>query len=316
MEYYQTIQNRAGQTVAVINRHLAGLQVGTTTIAELLAQSQGLNDLAQDRETASVAFDGANNDENSGFLLLRKYTLQLPAVAEGELDDALPAESDLLALLDPVYSVTPRNTEYAIKRGHKLVSALTGINTFLAAQVSPRSPITSGGKGIAELVAALAAQPGLEQVVQDKATLLKQARQTLANRARDVDRLNKRFYKKLEAEARDNPSLAEAMGQIVTESANLPGTLGIRSILQGGDDQLHILVQYENGTGDSSTANTIEWRIDGVDTDFNHTQPASPAGSALGPFAVGQTIKLRTRTRNANGTTTGSLRSLTLLAPV
>ncbi len=55
--------------------------------------------------------------------------------------------------------------------------------------------------------------------------------------------------------------------------------------------------------------------MEGVDQDFAHTHTADPSGNALGPFPIGQVIKLRTRVTNSNGTTTGSIRTLTLLNP-
>jgi hypothetical protein len=58
----------------------------------------------------------------------------------------------------------------------------------------------------------------------------------------------------------------------------------------------------------------VEWMVSGTDADFTHSIPADPSGNALGPFAAGQTVKLRTRVSNANGTTTGSVRTLTLSA--
>ena len=135
---------------------------------------------------------------------------------------------------------------------------------------------------------------------------------TLRVAATAVDRLNKRFYAKLTAEARTNAALADALAQIDTESAGLPGTLGISGILQGGTDHLHILVSYDPGTYDGSATSTIEWMVTGVDTDFTHNAPADPSGNALGPFTVGSTVQLRTRVTNSNGTTTGSVRTLTL----
>lgn len=51
------------------------------------------------------------------------------------------------------------------------------------------------------------------------------------------------------------------------------------------------------------------------DTDFTHTALADPSGNALGPFTLGQVVKLRTRVTNANGTTIGSIRRLTFLNP-
>jgi hypothetical protein len=48
-------------------------------------------------------------------------------------------------LLSPVYSIDPRSTEFAIKRGMKLVGMLTSINEHLAASTMPvRPPLTSG----------------------------------------------------------------------------------------------------------------------------------------------------------------------------
>jgi hypothetical protein len=52
--------------------------------------------------------------------------------------------------------------------------------------------------------------------------------------------------------------------------------------------------------------------IAGTDNDFTRSTPADPSGNVLGPFALGKTVKLRTRVSNANGTTTGSVRTLTL----
>ena len=121
-------------------------------------------------------------------------------------------------------------------------------------------------------------------------------------------------YARLQSEARSNPALAEALAQITTESGNLPGTLGIRTILQGGAGGLQLLISYDNGSYDATATNTVEWMVIGVDTEFTHQVPADPSGNALGPFASGQTVKLRTRVTNTNGTTTGSVRTLVIAA--
>ena len=177
-------------------------------------------------------------------------------------------------------------------------------------QTNLRPPITSGGKGLAELQAAVNAQPGLEQAVDDRAADVKGARTALRVAATGLDRLNKRFYAKLKSEARSNPALAAALGQIVTESAGLPGTLGIVRVLQGGTDNRQLLVTYEPGTYAEAATSELEWLEAGVDADFTHTMAADPSGNALGPFPAGATIKLRTRVTNSNGTTTGSVRML------
>ncbi len=99
--------------------------------------------------------------------------------------------------------------------------------------------MTSGGKGVAQLTAAMATQPGPGQTLEDRSADVTESLTSLRVVATAVDRPNKRFYSKLQSEARDNPALATALGQIETEGSDLPGTLGIRSILQGGTDHLH-----------------------------------------------------------------------------
>ena len=314
MEYYQAIQNRTGQTVAVINQYVPTMKVGAVDAAGLLALADGLNPLAQARDNALTDYDAAVNAENQGFLTIQRLSLSLPQSAEGELDDTVQAEADLIDLLDPAYAIVPRTTELALGRGKKVVSAVTKINTFLAPAVPARGPITAGGKGVADLTSEMNAQPAKEQTVEDRAVDVTDARTALRSAAATVDRLNKRFFAKLEAEARTNLALAEALAGITT-GANLPGTLGIVSVLQGGVNGLQLLVSYENGTYTTGATSTVEWMVEGVDTDFTHTAPADPSGNALGPFTVGQVVKLRTRVTNANGTTTGSVRTLTILNP-
>ena len=312
MQYHQAVQNRAGQTAAVIKQHIATLKVGSVGAAALLTQANALGGLAQERDDALTAFDAANNGENQGWLAIRGLVLALPQVASGELDDEVEAEAAMQSLLDPAYAIVPRTTDLALARGQKLKSALEKIDAFLAVQTPKRGPITSGGKGLTHLVAALAAQPELEQGREDASAAVSGARNALAQAARSVDRLNKRLYSKLQAEARENAALAEALAQIDTETDNLPETLGIRTVLQGGDDGLRVLVGYDNGTGSGATEKHVEWQIEGVDADFTHSAPADPSGNTLGPFKAGQTVKLRTRAANANGARTSGVRTIKL----
>ena len=315
MEYYQVIQNRAGQTAAVITQYLPTLQIGNVDAAGLISKSTALDVLAQLRDDAMAASDTAVNAEHQGFLAIQNLTLQLPQAALGLLDDTVPAESDLLDLLTPVFGIAPRTTELALERAKKLKSALDKINSYLAAQVPPRGPITTGGRTLANLVMLTALHPPLEQAVEDTASDVTEARTALRGAALELDRFNKRFYALLQAEARTNAALAAALGQITTDNANQPRTLGIKSILQGGNDNLHLLVAYDNGSYDDTYTSTLEWQVVGTDADFTHSAAVDPSGNTLGSFAVGKTVKIRSRTTNANGTTTGSIRTLTILPP-
>ncbi len=311
MEFYQANEIRANQTVAVIKQFDPALAVGGIDIAGLTAQANALEGLAQQRDHALADYDAANNAEHQGFLVIQSLDLALPKAAEAELDDNIDAESALLDLLSSVYAIKPRNTEFALARGKKLVSALTRINAYLISLNPPRPAITSGGKGLEQLAAALDAQPSLEQALEDRAADVASARNALRVAATALDRLNKRFYAKLQSEARSNPTLAGALAQIMTGSEGQPTTLGIKSLLQGGTDNLHILLNYDPGTYDGNAESRVEWQVVGVDAEFaNSIIIADPSGNALGPFALGDTVKLRTRVKNSNGTTTGSVRSL------
>ena len=84
--------------------------------------------------------------------------------------------------------------------------------------------------------------------------------------------------------------------------------------MQGGANQLHLLVSYENGSFTPGAVNTLEWMVVGVNADFTaHSAAVDPSGNTLGPFTVGQTVKVRTRVVLA-GTTTGSVRAITIAA--
>ena len=53
----------------------------------------------------------------------------------------------------------------------------------------------------------------------------------------------------------------------------------------------------------------------GYDVSFNHSAAYDPRGNAIGPFTVGQAIRVRTTVTNTHGTRTGGVRQLTLIAP-
>ena len=312
MEHYQAIQNRTAQTVAVITLHLPSLTLGGMDAAGLLARSAALNGLAQSRDDALADLDVAANAENQGFLQIRNLTLALPKSVAGELDATVETEAGLLDLLAPVYALVPRTTKLALDRAMKLKSALDKINPYLAAQVPARGPITSGGRGAAELAALIAAQPVLGPAQDDAASTVSTARGALRTATAALDRWNKRFYAKLQAEARTNETLAGAMDQIATDSVNLPGTLGIKSIVQDAEAPTHLRVTYEPGRFKEEVTNAVEWQVAGTDVDWAHSVPAEAGGNSLGPFAVGQVVRIRSRVTNGNGTTTGSVRTITV----
>ncbi len=69
-------------------------------------------------------------------------------------------------------------------------------------------------------------------------------------------------------------------------------------------------VAYEPGAIDAKADSTVEWQLDGVDADYAHSAPADPSGNSIGPFKAGQSVKVRTRVRNGNGSSTSAVRTL------
>ncbi|MEX8518224.1 MAG: hypothetical protein AB3X44_06885 [Leptothrix sp. (in: b-proteobacteria)] len=286
------------------------LSVGGLDAGALEAQGSALDALAGQRNHAQAEYDSANNAERLGFLNLQTLVLGLPKTVESELDDHTDTESALLDLLSGVYAIKPRNPESVVARGMKLASVLPRVNAYLAAQEPARPEVKFGGLGLAELNTALTAQVALERGLLDRQTVLDRARAALRDGAVALDRVNKRVYARLKSEARVDPALANELGRIDTGAPNLPATLSIKSVLQGGAENLQLLVGYDPNKVDAKAESTLEWQVEGVDGDFANSAAIDPSGNTLGPFAVGQTVKLRTRVRNSQGSTTSSTRTL------
>ena len=107
MEYYQIVQSRAYQTVAVLNNFTAGIKVGGITADGLQSQAEALTPLAQTRDDAINTEGASANAEHLGQTQLHTLVVQLPKVAEGELNDAVPEETALIDSLAPVYAIQP-----------------------------------------------------------------------------------------------------------------------------------------------------------------------------------------------------------------
>ena len=312
MEFYQLVQNRTNETIPVITTYDPTLTIEKKGVAELAADAKALDGLADVRDQEIFDFDQAVRAEFAGYLGIRLLGVKVPALIEAFLGDGDP----LLESLSDVYAVTPRTTESALERGRALRPVWVKANAQRGALVPPEPPITRNGAGIAQLDALMGAQPALEQTIKTAAQAVRAARLALASAAGALDALNKRFYKALSADADSGSALENALGGITTEGQNMPPTLSIAKVLQSGADQLHVLASFDAGTLDATMTNTVEWQVVGVDADFTHNKPAAAGGTEIGPFTVGQTVRLRTRVANANGTTTGSVRSITIAPPI
>jgi hypothetical protein len=219
MRAFQKVQNRSRQTAAAIQNHVPMLAIANIPASGLLSLADGLNAWVRECEKAASETRQARYAAKTGFLAMRDLDLRLPHLAEHQLRDDVPAEAALLELLPSIYVIKPRTTNLATARAQLLVAALAKIDAYLGSLTPPRPAISVRGRGAADLSALLAAQPKLEKDLADAEAAESLARAGLRRETRAVDRLNKRFYKGLGAEARFNDALAAALGQITTEKS-------------------------------------------------------------------------------------------------
>jgi hypothetical protein len=152
---------------------------------------------------------------------------------------------------------------------------------------------------------------------EDKEELLNTARENLRAHDRTCDRLNKRFYSVVKQGHDPGDPVAQALGGIPTEpGTSAPETIEIDTITQGGAGGLQALVKYIAGGGDHATTKSVQWQVVGTDADFTNTSPLDPSGNALGPFEVGQVVKIRTLVSNSVATRTTAPRTITLAEPI
>lgn len=60
----------------------------------------------------------------------------------------------------------------------------------------------------------------------------------------------------------------------------------------------------------------VKWQIDGLDLGFDQSAPLDPSGNTLGPFAVGEVVRVMTEVENSTGKTTSAVRSIEIEAPI
>lgn len=310
MELHQEVGARADQTVPVWQTHFAALIVSKMNGSGLRVLADALVGTAQLRDNKLQDLDDARQARDILTGKIHLLVVKVPALIAG----ALSEEPHIVADLDKVYAIVPDTLESCVARAQKLVPVWKAANTFLAAQVPPLPVLTRNGKTVADLEALiLQAAPALSVVAMresEAATL----RGTLRRDAQRVDRINKAAFKAMSALADAGTPAFDALATITTTSTSLlPDTLGIRSVRQGGTNGLQVLVNYEPSTIEPGETRELQYMRDGIDADWT-TIAVDPSGNAIGPFVVGQTIRLRTAVTNAHGTRNSGPRRLVIAA--
>lgn len=317
MEYWEITKQRAQETLPVWTQYLPTFKVGGQGTAELTTLIDGFEPLVQARTQAQDDFDAAFRAAQDALLRMKVLGTKVPAIIEAQLDE----NEGLMKDVGDLYAVQPRAEPSILKRLRMLLPVWTRANAALAAMTPAEAPVTRTVGGVAYTAASaktlLDGYTDLIKTVQDKQELLDRSRAELRAHDRTCDQLNKRWYKAVKAIHDPGSDVYEALAGITTEpSTPVPETIEINTVLQGGEEGLQALVSYLPGGGAHATTKLVKWQVVGVDPGFDHSAPLDASGNALGPFTVGQTIKIITEVSNSVGTRTTAPRTIVIGEPV
>ena len=157
----------------------------------------------------------------------------------------------------------------------------------------------------------------LVAVLNGKQEALDDKREDLRTHDAVVDRLNKNWYGYVKDQYDPGSEIYDALEGIPTEpSTPPPEVIEIEAVTQGGDEGTQALVAYLAGGGAHATTKQLQYTLPGDAEPFTHTVPLDASGNALGPFAVGTVLTLRTSVANSAGTRTSAPRTLTIEEPI
>ena len=317
MEFWEITKDRSQKTLVVWEQHVPSLHIGTATSTTLDAFITGFDPLVAARIDAQDTFDGAFRAVQNSLATMRVLGTKVPQIIEGQLDENKSIISDVKDL----YANSPRTESTILKRLRELLPVWVRANTALAALTPSQPPIVRVVGGVAFTAAtAKTLYDGYTDLVGtrgEKAGLLDKATEALKAHDAAADDLNKRWYKVVKATADPGTALANALETIPTEEGTpAPVIVDISTVTQGGDDGLQALVEWAPGGGEHATTSNLRWKVEGVDADFTHSVPFNRAGNQIGPFLVGQIVRMIGEFINSTGTRTTAIRSLTIGEPI
>jgi hypothetical protein len=310
--YWNKVNHRATATLVVWKNHFPSIVLGNVTADEFVARNMALPDLAQALANTTQRLDEARQARDDAAARLLLAVRRLPSVIEGSVD----ASAELFGDLAKVSGMQPTSFARMVARGRALAPVWAAANAWRAAQNPPRPPIEAAGFTQATFLAALDGFGALEQAVANAEKTESGARETLRTASRDLEQLCIRFLKAAWGLAGAGSEAEASLATIPTLTrTGQPGTLRLGTLSQGGAAGLQVLVAWPKwrAPGEGEVA-TLEYRRLDLDGEWS-TQPCAPEGNALGPFAAGETVRVRTRMTNSNGTRCGRPKDFTLTAP-
>lgn len=317
MEYWEITKDRAQKTLAVWNLHVPTFKLGATDATAFEALIEQFEPLAQARTTAQDDFDAAVRDTKMSLLKMKILGTRVPQIIDGQVPDNAAIRDDL----HDVFRISPRFGPSILSRARVLYPVWVRADAVLAGLTPPAAPITRPIQGVPHTAAMLKALlDGFTDVTKDQdddEAVLDKKRGDLRALDRQVDQINKNWYQVIKNTYDPGSPVYEALSSIPVETGTpAPDPIDLNPLEQGGDEGLHVLATYEPGGGAHATTKQVEYMVEGVDADFGHTAELDASGNTLGPFTVGQVVKVRTKVSNSSGARTSAVRSITIEEPL
>ncbi|MEQ1933106.1 MAG: hypothetical protein ABL962_04410 [Fimbriimonadaceae bacterium] len=317
MQNWEITKERAQLTLTVWTQHAPTLKIGTKGTTEMQAFIAGFEPLVQLRAVKQDDADATYRAVQSSLLKMKLLGTKIPQIIEGHLSE----DEQIMKDLRDAYKVVPRSQNTILERARKLYPVWVRANTALAALTPAQAAITRNIQNIAHTAAMFKALlDGFTTLVQtnsDTEGMLDSTIMDLSVLDSDTDALNKNWYQVAKALFEPGSAAYAALDSIPTEQGTpAPDVIEINTVTQGGDGGLHVLLSYVAGGGDHATTKLVKWQVVGVDPGFDHSAPLDASGNALGPFVVGQVVKVITEVSNSSGTRTSAVRTITIEEPI
>lgn len=313
MEYWETTKKRAQTSLAVWRIHMPTLKVGRRGMEDLEALIDLFEPRVQDCVARQYDVDSCHHERRTSLEIMKLLSLQVPQLIRGNLSE----DELLMKDLKQVFRVSPRSENAILDRARALYPIWVRADAAMAALTPSQPPITRRLQGETQTAAMLKARiDGYSTLVQETSNamgLMKAALKALRDLDKETDQLNKNWYKLARMTFDSGSAEAKALDKIPTEKGMpMPETVEMATLDQGGENGLQVLVSYIAGGGTHATAQRVKWQIVGIDADFIHSAPLEASGNALGPFTVGQTVRVITEVSNSAGTRTSAPRKIVI----
>ncbi len=248
---------------------------------------------ATNTETADNAWDTTQTTLVTEYEFLKSMNSAIYQRLDSEVEDPDPLQKDV----DQIGGVAATSRALIDDRTLRTVAAWEKINAALAVRLPALGPVVVRGITQAAYQARWAALPSKKLAEEQALGAWRDKNSLLSAAARKLDRLNKDWYKAWKSEFPAGTPQGDALVGVDTEDGGKkPEILVIGEVKQEG---LSLRVSYAADSGQHATVKDLLFKIEGVNTEPQRTPADVVAGNLIGPFTVGQVIRLRTDVGNS-----------------